>query len=89
MCAQKHRILPRSHEECVLHIPGRMFRREVEGFENVIVVLDFRTFCDIVAEFAENLDDFLPDNGYRMTGSQIHDVSGKTAIHGRLVLSRH
>ena len=47
------------HEECVLHIPGRMVRREVKRLENVVVVLDLRTLGHVVAELAENADNLL------------------------------
>ena len=60
MCTEQKRVrMACRHEECVLHIPGRMVRREVQRLENVIVVLDLRTLGDVVAELAENADNLL------------------------------
>jgi len=64
--AKQNRIVAGSHEESVLHVTCGVLRREVQGLEHVVVILDFRAFSDVVAEFAENLDDFLAGDGNRM-----------------------
>ena len=77
---EQNRIVAGSYKESVLHIAGRVLRWEVKCLENVIVILDLRPFCDIVAELAENLDDFLPDDGNRVAGAESYRVSGKSAV---------
>ena len=50
------------NEEGILHVPCGMVPGKIEGFENMIVIFNFRSFGYIIPEFAENIDDFLPDN---------------------------
>ena len=74
--AEQYRIDSGGDEECVLHISGRMIRREVEGLEDVMVVLYLGAFCQGIALLAEDGYDLLAGNGYRVTGSQLEMVSG-------------
>ena len=80
MGAKKDRIVAGSHKEGVLHVAGRVLRREVQCLENVVVILDFRTFCDIVAEFAEDFHNLLSRDGHRMAGPESYRVSGKSTV---------
>ena len=48
-------------EESVLHVPGGVVWREVEGFEDMIIILDFGALGDIITEFAEYVHNLLPD----------------------------
>ncbi len=76
--------VPGGDEEGVLHVAGRVVRREVQRFEDMPVVLHLRAFGDIVADLAENVDDFLADDGNRMPGAEFHRVGG----HGQVVPGR-
>ncbi len=58
------------YEEGVLHIPCGMVRREVQGFEHMIIVLDFRSFGNVIAEFSEYVYDFLAHDGHWVTGTK-------------------
>ena len=60
---KKQRIgMPCRNEEGVLHVPGRMVRREIQGFEHMVIILNLRTFRHIVTEFPEYVHNLLADN---------------------------
>ena len=67
-------------EESVLHLAGRVVRREVEGLEHVPVVLDLRAFGHVIAELAEDVHDFLADDGDGMAGTQFEGVAGHREV---------
>src|SRR5690606_33567842 len=46
-------------EKSILHIPGRMLGRKIQGREIVPVIFDFWSFSHNKAQFFKNLDDFL------------------------------
>ena len=63
------------YEERVLHVSCRMIRREVQCLEYMIVILDLRTFGNVISELAEYIDYLLSGYRYRMTGAELHHVS--------------
>ncbi len=83
--AEQERIqVAGGHEEGVLHLAGRVVRREVQGLEHVPVVLDLGAFRDVIAEFAEDVHDLLPDDGDGVAGTQFERVAG----HRQVLLRR-
>ena len=63
MGAKKQRVwMPGRYEECILHVAGRMIRREIQRFEYVIVVFYLRTFRYVITEFAEYVHNLLSDD---------------------------
>ena len=79
--AEQQRVgMARGHEEGVLHVARRVVRREVERLEDVVVVLELGAFRDVVAEFAEDVHDFLADDGHRMAGAQLQRVAGHREV---------
>src|SRR5690606_15043444 len=63
MGAQQH---VRIEIESVMHRPRRMVAGNIEGFEVVIIVFDFRPFGHAVADTSEELLDALESTGDRM-----------------------
>ena len=53
-----------------------MVRREVEGLEDVMIILYLGAFRQGVALLAEDGDYFLAGDGDRVTGAQFEMVSG-------------
>ena len=81
MGAEQERIqVAGGHEEGVLHFAGRVVRREIQGLEHVPVVLDLGAFRDVIAEFAEDVHDFLPDDGDGVAGTQFERVAGHCQV---------
>ena len=80
MGAEEHRIIAVADEECVLHLAGRVFRREVESLEYMPVVLDLRTFSNIIAELAEDVHDLLARNRHRMTRTELYRIAGHCIV---------
>ena len=72
------------NEKRVLHIPCRMFLREIESGEHVPVVFNLGTFRNRKAQFVENRQDFILHNGQRMTASQLLPVARQGQIRSRL-----
>ena len=66
MGTQKDRIVAVADEESVLHFTRRMLRREVQSLKYMPVVLNLRTLGNIISELAEDSDDFLTCDRYRM-----------------------
>src|SRR5690625_4191823 len=75
-------------EKSILHIPGRMVFRKVQGREVVPVIFNFWTFRNIESNIGKNLYDFVLDYGYRMTASNFQRLSwsGKISIYALLFL---
>lgn len=59
-----------------------MVRREVEGLEDVVVVLDLGAFRQGIALLAEDGDDLLAGEGYGMSGTQFKMVSRHGHVEG-------
>ena len=68
------------YKECILHISCRVVRREVQCLENVVIILDFRTFCHVISELAENIHNLLSGNRYRMSCSKRNRISRHGSI---------
>ena len=68
-------------EEGVLHFAGRMLGREVQGLENVPVILNLRSLCHVVAEFAEDVHDFLSYYGNGVAAAKVVLAAG----HGKVL----
>ena len=71
-----------SQVERVLHVARRMFRRHVERFEVVVIVLDLRPFEHLVAEPREDVDHFVADQAERMTMTELRDAAGQRDVDG-------
>jgi hypothetical protein len=80
MGAQHHLVV---HVEGIVHVPGRMLRRDVQGFEVVPVIVDFGRHGLLEAEAAEEGDDLLAHLGERMEGAEGNAVTGQGRVHGR------
>ena len=63
---EKHRIIAVIDEESILHLTSRVLWREVKSLEYMPVILYLRAFSHIVAELAEDADDLLSCDGYRV-----------------------
>ena len=67
MCSQQQGIrMAGRYEESILHIAGGVVRGEIKGSEHMIIVINFRAFSHIIAEFSEDVYNFLPHNAHRM-----------------------
>ena len=75
MGAKQYRVDSGGDEEGVLHVPGRMVRREVEGLEDVMVVLYLGAFRQGIALLPEDGYDLFAGDGYRVAGAQFEMVS--------------
>ena len=76
MSPQEQRIdMAGGNKECILHVTGRVIRREIESLEHMIIILDLGSFGHIVTELAENLDDLLPDDRNGMAGTGLESIS--------------
>src|SRR5687767_8347852 len=64
----------------VFGISGRMFRRDVQRFEVVVSLFDFRTIFNRVAHGDEDVLDFLARNAERVPMSDPATVSGQSDI---------
>ena len=49
---EEDRVVAVADEECVLHLAGRVLRREVERLEYMPVILDLWSLGNIIAELA-------------------------------------
>ena len=54
MGTEEARIVAVLDEESILHLAGRVLRREVESLEYMPVILNLRAFCHIISELAED-----------------------------------
>ncbi|MNV54094.1 hypothetical protein D3C71_1462660 [compost metagenome] len=63
--------------EGVVHRARRVVRREVQRFEVVPVVFDFRAFGELVTEAAEDLGDALQGTGHRVQATALFATAGQ------------
>ena len=68
--------------EGVVHLPGRMFRRNVQGGEIMEVVFDVGAFGDRKAHVGEDCCDFLDDLAHRMNFALCARPRGQGHING-------
>ena len=74
MCAQNDIV---GNVERVLGISGGMARRDIQRFEVVVGLLDFRTVLDGVTHGNEDVFDLLAGDRQRMTMAEAPSVSGQ------------
>jgi hypothetical protein len=67
----------------VLHVPGRVVRRDVQGLKIVPVQLHFRAGNGLEAQVQEDVADFLHGAGQGMEASQRRPAAGEGDIDGR------
>jgi hypothetical protein len=75
--------------EGIVHGTGRVMAGNIEGFEVVVIVFDFRPLLHRIAGFAEELFDALESAGDRVQPTQILTTTGQGHINrftGKLLL---
>ncbi len=73
-------IIGRCQVERILHIPGRMILRQVQGFEIEVIVFDFRTAFHFKPHAHENLLDFPQRELYGMQMAAVTMTAGQRDI---------
>ena len=48
------------HKESILHIARRVVRREVQSLEHMVIILNLRALCYVIAKLAEYINNLLP-----------------------------
>ena len=69
------------NEKCVLHITGRMLFGEIEGGENMPVVLYLGSFGNGKSEAGKNIEYLILDHSERMPRTEAHGVAGQGKVH--------
>ena len=67
--------------ESILHVAGRMIRRQVQRSEIMPVVFDLRSFGNRKSKPAENLHDAVADQADGMPGAGGDGVAGKGEVN--------
>jgi hypothetical protein len=67
--------------EGVVHGPRRMVRREVQGLEVVVVVLDLRAIGELVAQAREDVGDALEGARDRVQVAQLATAAGQSHVN--------
>ena len=79
--AEKQRVeVPCGDEESVLHVAGGVVRREVEGLEHMVVVLDFGAFRHVVSELAEDIHYLLAHYAHWMAAAELELLARQGCI---------
>ena len=82
MCTEQYRVITCSYEESILHISCRVLRREVQRFENVLVILVLRSLGHSIAKLFEDIDNLLSGDRYGVTGTHLVRITRFGDIKG-------